>query len=40
MKIEKELEIVELKFEKDVRNPGVERCSYTIRFWSMKDLQK
>jgi hypothetical protein len=38
MEIEKGLEIIELKFEEDVRNPEVERCSYTIRFWSMKEL--
>jgi hypothetical protein len=26
IKIEKELELVELKFEKDVRNPEVKKC--------------
>jgi hypothetical protein len=32
IKIEKELELVELKFEEDVRNPEIEKCLYTIRF--------
>jgi hypothetical protein len=40
MKIEKELKIVELKFEENVKNPEVEKCLYIIRFWSMKGLQK
>jgi hypothetical protein len=28
----KKKELVELKFEKNVRNPEVEKCLYTIRF--------